>query len=191
MLNALEMFNAAEGDMAKAASGRISRLAEKAKIVIEEWREQQTREAVQAADTPTTPGSSSGSSRSTADSGRFPESNLREMPDDLLGTSTTLVRLPPRRHHERHTPFRSMEPVSPNYMSSWLPLPSSSAMPVGWSDETFMNYLNTAQVDTSRWPADGYGLYGGEGGVNVDGFDLSGFIEDGANAWDVRYTSGH
>ena len=159
MQMALELFTLVEGTMAETARVRIGKLAEKAKSVLDGWRD--THSGNPTATDAQSPIQTSSRIKSL-EAGRFPESNMRGKPvADLLGTSTTLIRLQ----------------AEPPCISGSLPLPSSmapSSFPSEWSDESFMNYLNSVHAE----PDMTYALEG-EGSLDLEGFDLSSFM----NAW--------
>lgn len=189
---ALELFSVAEGDMAEIARERVGRLAGKAKDVLKGWRQ------------------ANGHETDGGPNGRFPESNVRGKPEDLLGASTTLIRMQPtegttldlgavvdalggqREGHENADPFffplQPADPLQVPYASgmSRIPFPSSMDPTWGWSDESFMNYLNSAQaigndpaLTQDQWMMDMTASID----LNVDGFDLSSFIQNGSTAW--------
>lgn len=184
---ALELFSLAEGDMAEVARERVGRLAGKAKDVLEGWRQ------------------ASGHENDEGPNGRFPESNIRGKPEDLLGASTTLIRIQltddtavdPEAVVDALggqgdtgpflVPRQLVDLVHVPYASgiSRIPFPSSMDPTWGWSDESFMNYLNSAQAngDDSTLTQDQWMNPTTNIDLNVDGFDLSSFIQNGATAW--------
>ncbi|KAK0440938.1 fungal-specific transcription factor domain-containing protein [Desarmillaria tabescens] len=187
MQMALDLFVLAEGDMAEIARERIGRLAGKAKDVLESWRQANGRE------------------NDVGRNGRFPESNIRGNPEDLLGASTTLIRIQPTEGTPVDpeavvdgqgagdmcmffSPLQPADLLQVPYASgiSRVPFPSSMDPTRGWSDESFMNYLNNAQTTGNdlvltqvQWTMNTSANIN----LNVDGFDLSSFIQNGATAW--------
>ncbi|KAK0207622.1 fungal-specific transcription factor domain-containing protein [Armillaria fumosa] len=185
---ALELFGLAEGDMAEIAQERVGRLAGKAKDVLEGWRQ------------------ASGCENNEGPNGRFPESNIRGKPEDLLGASTTLVRIQPTDDTavdpeavadalggqgdtgSFQVPRQLVDLFQVPYASgiSRIPFPSSMDPTWGWSDESFMNYLNSAQAigDDHTLTQDQWMMNTTANvDLNVDGFDLSSFIQNGVTAW--------
>ncbi|KAK0497407.1 fungal-specific transcription factor domain-containing protein [Armillaria luteobubalina] len=181
---ALELFGLAEGDMAEIAQERVGRLAGKAKDVLEGWRQASEYE-------------------NEGPNGRFPESNIRGKPEDLLGASTTLIRIQPTDDttvdseavadalggqgdtDSFQVPRQLIDLFEVPYASgiSRIPFPSSMDPTWGWSDESFMNYLNSAQAigDDPTFTQDQWMMNLNTTtniDLNVDGFDLSSFIQN-------------
>ncbi|KAJ7874212.1 fungal-specific transcription factor domain-containing protein [Mycena olivaceomarginata] len=201
MQAAVELFERADGERAKSAAIRAGWLAAKAS---------QTMEAYRNTKKPRPPAPSAGSKL------EFPTSNMRGNPEDLLGTSTKLIRAQP---DEALSSPSSLSSVSPPHSGSRSA--SSSTVGFHFTDGRHTEYSQpsaeehwspplppphpTAGDGTMSWaPADyGYSSAPLDGNqqhldhdlqprfrqvdpsvyLSVDGFDVSGFIQNGANAW--------
>lgn len=181
---AIELFDKADGDRARFAAERVKALAAKAQYNMGAYRN-----ASQA-----TPGGSSnqrsGSEQPISlpgldeDVGRvqFPESNIRGDPKDLLGASTKLVR--PWHEKAPHLPALTVpsNPYQATETDRAAPLlydPGHSAAP--WSmplhEAEFTNFLDWRVFRDSDTRIDTCPDF------NVDGFNLTSFIQSGADAW--------
>ncbi len=194
MQGALELFTVAEGPMAELARDRMARLAQKAKSVMDGWK---------ASNAPGPKSTFLAVPRTMPR--RLSESSTGQ-PEHLLGASTTLIRI--------QAPERSPDPVAApssivggqdiphlDLPGTGLDLPSAmdtgSTSP-GWSDESFMHYLNTGSghVDVGAWQGNveeahlqnpNINMPSINPDLNIDGFDLSSFIQVGANPWSGSY----
>ncbi|KAJ7618930.1 fungal-specific transcription factor domain-containing protein [Mycena polygramma] len=192
MQAAVELFERADGERAKSAAIRVGWLAAKASQTMEAYRNAQ----MQQQQAPT-----AGSSSSKLE---FPTSNIRGNPEDLLGTSTKLIRAQPgdmmhgaprELHHaptmwppaerQRDTGYR--QPTEQEHWAPTLPPPHQTGGSMDWAPNYAYNHHphggNTRlepELQPSFPPAPSLdpSLY-----LSVDGFDLSGFIQNGANAW--------
>ncbi|KAJ7778579.1 fungal-specific transcription factor domain-containing protein [Mycena maculata] len=212
MRAALELFERADGERAKSAAIRVGWLAGRASQTMEAYRNF-TKHQPPTAGTRTSPASPAPLKL------QFPTSNLRGNPEDLLGTSTKLIRAQPSDNVSSPSPSPShLHPASRSvndvsgfpFVSStdrphdngyrypaavqdhWLPshsmpLPTTGRDNMDWggtlprNDPQLANDLPFQQLPTLD-PS----LY-----ISVDGFDLPGFIQNGANPWLFDRASEH
>ncbi|KAF8194353.1 fungal-specific transcription factor domain-containing protein [Mycena galopus ATCC 62051] len=190
MQAALELFQRADGERARSAAIRVGWLAATASRAMEGYRNAKMHQP------PT----------STTDSKlEFPTSNIRGNPEELLGTSTRLIRTQPEdalpsssslshlhspsmsnstatsfqfddgRHNSGYPRPAARDHWPPPAAArgstiNWTPNYGYSSAPLGGNPHLDHDLPHFQQVDPS-----GY--------LSVDGFDLSGFIQNGANAW--------
>ncbi|KAJ7667132.1 fungal-specific transcription factor domain-containing protein [Mycena rosella] len=207
MQAAVELFERADGERAKSAAIRVGWLAARASQAMDAYRNSTLHKPL-----------STRNRASTASPApqklQFPTSNIRGNPEDLLGTSTKLIRAQhgdapsapssmstvPSRHQPAAMPASGFQFTSsdPRYMRAanqdhWppslsLPPASTSRNGMDWGPDFTQNSLpsttaihhlgNDPQLQFQQAPFLDPSLY-----LSVDGFDLSGFIQNGANAW--------
>ncbi|KAJ7104414.1 fungal-specific transcription factor domain-containing protein [Mycena belliarum] len=207
---ALELFERAEGERAKSGAIRIGWLVAKATQTMEAHRNYMLHQPSSGTNhrSPTT--------TEPPEKFQFPTSNIRGNPEDLLGTSTKLIREQPEdgphsvsaalQHHSAATlstnnddgfhlaPSLDSGTHDPRYLRTagedhWsslpLPGPSTSRTQMDWATDHTQNSghahppLGTdPQQQFQQPPFLDPSLY-----LSADGFDLSGFIQNGANAW--------
>ncbi|KAJ7512876.1 fungal-specific transcription factor domain-containing protein [Mycena galericulata] len=219
MQAALELFERADGERAKSAAIRVGLLAERARETMDAYRNSTMN------DTSKEGAHTSAASPSPPLKLQFPTSNIRGNPEDLLGTSTKLIRAqlgdgPPSSPSFSSSPsqiqsasrsengapgFPFLLPTDrrrdtgyryqPSIQNHWFP---SHAMPlsttgrndVDWSTQPGRGILphNNPQLGNDpqfqQGPSLDPSLF-----LSVDGFDLSTFIQNGANAWLLDHTS--
>ncbi|KAK7050534.1 fungal-specific transcription factor domain-containing protein [Favolaschia claudopus] len=217
MQAAAELFARADGERAKSAAVRVGWLAAQASRTMEAYRAAQMRQS------PTTSQSSNAAGPKLA----FPTSNIREIPAELLGTSTKLVRAQPEEAFSSPSPSSVPPPhlhaadgnvggfqfasdgrphsgFSTSMMQHeqlWAPQAppqraGSTGSPLTWSEYGDGGYRNIPSALNSNPPyVDHNSISQGQQGqshfqamdssmyASVDGFDLSRFIQSGANAW--------
>ncbi|KAJ7046445.1 fungal-specific transcription factor domain-containing protein [Mycena alexandri] len=249
MQAAVELFQRADGERAKSAAMRAGWLAQRARQAMDAYRSNPTK--VHAGKTPGahTPDGDAGSAPSKLE---FPTSNMRGGPEDLLGTSTKLIRAQPQGDTTLPSPSALLAGVLPPTPPSLHTSASSSSLSGGNGTSSAFQFSDRRQENggyarvagQSHWPQllplhppsaprvdggaipvdwtqdfnytehdnNGGGVPQGNGGnppfnhqqdqlqlpfqqfqqqppfnpsayISVDGFDLSGFIRNGANAW--------
>ncbi|KAJ6455450.1 fungal-specific transcription factor domain-containing protein [Mycena sanguinolenta] len=180
---ALELFQRADGDRAKSAAIRVGWLTAKASRSMEAYRNAKMHQP--PADTKL----------------EFPTSNIRGNPEDLLGMSTKLVRAAPGDSHGlqsnlhpmsgsdaagsqfedgRHNTGYSRPGRHEHWPSAPPPAPQAGGNAMNWNHEygySSMPLGGNPHSEPHFHQADPSGY------LSVDGFDLSGFIQHGANAW--------
>ncbi|KAJ6584363.1 fungal-specific transcription factor domain-containing protein [Mycena capillaripes] len=208
MQAAVELFERADGDRAKSAAVRVGWLAAKASQTMEAYRNAQMQQQ---------PAPSAGSRSHPPLKLEFPTSNIRGNPEDLLGTSTKLIRAQPgetrpsaasltgvlpqmhptpmgansaagyqfeRRHdagyarpggQEHWTSTLPVPPPVTDGNMDWAPDFAYNNIPVSGNNPHLEHEL---QPHFQQAPSLDPSMY-----LSVDGFDLSGFIQNGANAW--------
>ncbi|KAJ7485710.1 fungal-specific transcription factor domain-containing protein [Mycena latifolia] len=217
MQAAVELFERADGERAKSAAIRAGWLAARASQTMEAYRNSKLQQPPSTRNR-TSPGSPA------PEKIQFPTSNIRGNPEDLLGTSTKLIRaqpgdglsvLPslstaPAQRHPAAMPANSdpgfqfapsNRPPDPLYLRTagqdqWSPslsFPAASAnrSDMEWATDFAHNNSslphsnntnpplgNDSQLQFQQAPFLDPSLY-----LSVDGFDLSGFIQNGANTW--------
>lgn len=187
---ALELFQRADGERAKNAAERIGRLTERASRSMARWSENKTQAAANLQ------GKVSHNPNNASEIARFPTSNLRSDPEDLLGASTKLIRLEPQWDFASLSsplPLESnMQFASPS-IGEGLNVTSASATPDQGYLPSYVGPNTSTDVDNSplfdwRPMSD---LPPSVDGVDplqldltlFDGVDLSSFIQNGADAW--------
>ncbi|KAJ6618873.1 fungal-specific transcription factor domain-containing protein [Mycena sp. CBHHK59/15] len=206
MQAAVELFERTDGERAKSAAVRVGSLAARASQNMESYRnavlQQQRPEAV----SPTPPKL------------QFPTSNMRGNPEDLLGTSTKLIRAQPGDDAPQ-TPPSSVSSASASAPLPTHPTPANLNSRVttsadrvhdgkypptigeGYWSPSILPSPPAGRSDFNRLPFTHWGTDGsgdqlvnnmqqehlldssGPTYLSVDGFDLSSFIQNGANAW--------
>lgn len=198
MQAALELFESTESDRARSAATKLRPLAAKASKILEA-----SRNASQAGSIPRdtrplpTVGKrqpwSSSSARRGVGRNRFPTSNLRGKPEELLGASTKLVRLqpetapalphiPPSLSQAEDTNSSATVPVSPHTQAQTSAAPEQAQFPTqfvfDWGVEPPPGFEPSIEgnPDNVQLPSDT------SLDLNIDDFDLMSFIQNGADA---------
>lgn len=208
MQAAVELFERADGERAKSAAIRVGWLAAKASQTMDAYRQSTLHQPPSA-----------GTRASTASPAplklQFPTSNIRGNPEDLLGTSTKLIREQPgdgpssapslstassrhpsmlggdspfqfsTDHRLRDASYSRTVSQDPWSSSQPYPIPSTGRHDMEWdfahssvSPSNNPPPGNDAPLPLQQAPFLDPSLY-----LSVDGFDLSAFIQNGANAW--------
>lgn len=201
MQQAAELLSVAEGARAELAAARLRPLAARASVMMEAYRNASLHfNARDDAGNPPVYRAGNGAT--------FPESNMRGNPEDLLGASTRLIR--PNEHIDPMSGDGAAFPdlgsgaslfdgaQQQSSTTSWAGLDFPG---VEMSDEMFDQFMidwkkidwkNNVDVHAGEThssiapglPPDHWSM-----NLNIEGFDLSGFIQNGAESWLMDSTS--